>query len=49
MVPVVLADVNKDDCHDIIVSSFDGFLAAYDGDTFKQIWKFEEQKAESYT
>lgn len=49
MVPVVLADINSDGCNDIIVTSFGGEIAAYDGDTFKQLWFFEDNKAESYT
>ncbi|XP_067933071.1 protein FAM234B-like [Watersipora subatra] len=49
MVPVVLADLNHDRCADIIMSSFDGILAAYDGDSFNKLWQFEDRAGESYT
>lgn len=49
MVPVVMVDVNNDKTTDIIMNSFDGLLAAYDGNTFKQIWRYEDVLAESYT
>jgi len=49
MVPVVLADINHDACLDIIISSFDGVITAFDGNTFTQLWLFHDSKAESYT
>lgn len=49
MVPVVLADINNDNCLDIIATAFAGVLIAYDGDTFQQIWSWTDKFSESYT
>ena len=49
MVPVVRVDINADNCLDIIVTSFDGTLRAYDGDNFKLLWQYMDAEGETYT
>ena len=49
MVPPVLCDVNNDGTKDILMSSFDGTLILYDGETFEKIWTKEYACHETYT
>ena len=48
MVPPVLADVNNDDVRDILMSSFDGTMILYDGETLEILWKVKFNDRESY-
>lgn len=48
MVPVVMVDVNLDSTLDVIVMSFDGVLAAYDGRTVTELWRNYKHGTESY-
>jgi outer membrane protein assembly factor BamB len=49
MVPPVLVDINKDGNKDILVSSFDGKLALYNGWTFELMWERNFDCFETYT
>lgn len=41
-------DITGDGIHDIISNAFDGRLLAYDGKTYKSIWKVEMENTEAY-
>lgn len=47
MVPVVLTDINKDGIEDMIVSSFNSTVYAFDGKTFSIIWQYSFADSES--
>lgn len=48
MVPVVMADLNADSLLDAVVMTFDGVLAAYDGKTLSEMWRYSLPNTESY-
>lgn len=47
--PPALADLTGDGTLDIIVATFDGQLAAFDGDTFAPLWSLAVEGAETYS
>lgn len=47
MVPAILADLNEDGVDDIIVSSFNSTLYAFDGRTYKILWSYTFVNSES--
>ncbi|KAK3095661.1 hypothetical protein FSP39_017289 [Pinctada imbricata] len=49
MVPPVLADVTKDGVKDILMSSFDGTMILYDGETLNVLWTVKFEDRESYS
>ena len=48
MVPPVLIDMNKDGVKDILMSSFNGYMILYDGETLEVMWKIKLEERESY-
>ena len=48
MVPPVLIDMNKDGVKDILMSSFNGYMIMYDGETLEVMWKIKLEERESY-
>ncbi len=46
--PPSIADFNLDDVMDIVVHSYDGRIAAFDGATNEQLWLYEFPGTESY-
>lgn len=49
MVPPVLIDINKDGVKDILMSSFNGVMILYCGETLAPIWKIKFEDRESYS
>ncbi|PAA71893.1 hypothetical protein BOX15_Mlig025309g1 [Macrostomum lignano] len=49
MTPPVLADVNRDRVHDIVMATFNGSVIAFDGVTFKKIWQTDFKHGETYS
>jgi len=48
MVPSVCVDVNADGVQDILLLTFDGHLALYNGKTLKPIWIADFHGMQSY-
>ena len=48
MVPPVLIDMNNDGVKDILMSSFNGWMILYCGETLEVIWKVKFDERESY-
>ncbi|KPM09388.1 PQQ-like domain containing protein [Sarcoptes scabiei] len=49
MVPPALIDINNDSIFDIVMAHFNSTVIAFDGLTFKQIWKYELLGSETYS
>lgn len=49
MSPPALVDLNQDGTVDIVVAMFNITVAAFDGETYKQIWHYDFPNSESYT
>jgi hypothetical protein len=47
--PPALADLTSDGTPDIVTATFDGTLAAYDGDSFAALWSLTVPGAETYS
>eukprot|EP00095_Tigriopus_kingsejongensis_P007875 maker-scaffold127_size327531-snap-gene-1.8 protein:Tk07875 transcript:maker-scaffold127_size327531-snap-gene-1.8-mRNA-1 annotation:"hypothetical protein BRAFLDRAFT_93831" len=49
LTPAALADINQDGVDDIIVPTFNSFVIAFDGISFKPIWNTSFSGSESYS
>lgn len=49
MLPPVLVDLNKDGTVDIVMAMFNITVAAFDGETYKQLWHYDFPSSESYS
>ena len=49
LTPAVLADVNGDGVEDIVISTFNSHVIAFNGQTFRQIWNVSFAGGESYS
>lgn len=49
MVPPVLIDINDDGVLDLIMSLFNSTVIAFDGLSFKEIWRTEFPNSETYS
>ena len=49
MNPPVLIDLNKDGTVDMVNAMFNSTVVAFDGETFKVIWRYDLPNTESYS
>ena len=49
MNPPVLIDLNKDGTVDMVNAMFNSTVVAFDGETFKVIWRYDLPDTESYS